>query len=167
MRLSYLIFFGLLSSSSAHPHQYHKRQEIIWITHTSYVTKIFCITETSDTLSAYQSVSPPSPHSVPSEPAPTSASQIPCLTYGSALIPVSKTTGSGPRLSTPADLSSGVKAYQQLSSQSANLALSNSIPEPSAVVCSSRYPCMGDMTYYIAGLGACGSVNDGSTEKVT
>ncbi|PBP16202.1 riboflavin aldehyde-forming enzyme [Diplocarpon rosae] len=33
-------------------------------------------------------------------------------------------------------------------------------------VCSADSPCEGDITYYEAGLGACGTTNDGSVEKV-
>ncbi|KAG4430933.1 hypothetical protein IFR05_013591 [Cadophora sp. M221] len=33
-------------------------------------------------------------------------------------------------------------------------------------VCSSGSPCEGDITYYEAGLGACGETNDGSVDKV-
>ncbi|CAL3967262.1 unnamed protein product [Diplocarpon coronariae] len=38
--------------------------------------------------------------------------------------------------------------------------------ESTGGACSSGSPCEGDITYYEAGLGACGTTNDGSTEKV-
>ncbi|KAG4427801.1 hypothetical protein IFR05_016718 [Cadophora sp. M221] len=38
--------------------------------------------------------------------------------------------------------------------------------DPSGGSCVSEYPCSGDITYYEAGLGACGVTTDGSVEKV-
>lgn len=45
-------------------------------------------------------------------------------------------------------------------------AASTSASSSSGSVCSSDAPCEGDITFYTAGLGACGETNDGDSENV-
>ncbi|PBP25064.1 riboflavin aldehyde-forming enzyme [Diplocarpon rosae] len=69
-------------------------------------------------------------------------------------IPVYSAPAPAPETTTPAAAAAKVPTYATTPSGA------------NGGVCSVDSPCEGDITYYEAGLGACGTTNDGSVEKV-
>jgi hypothetical protein len=141
-------------------------------------------------------VTSPSTPSIPSAAAAASSSQIPAQFFEGggqsptesssssvyvAPAPVSTyvppvTTSEAPAYVAPAPSSSSSSVYvapayappagSTTAAAPAAVSSSSSSAGSSTDVCSSSSPCEGDITWYTAGLGACGSTSDGTVDKV-
>jgi hypothetical protein len=105
----------------------------------------------------------PSPSSseaaVVAAPAPeTTTIQVASVTPPAPVVP---TTVAAPVVNTPAVVSTPVAVAAPAASSSAPVTGGSSNGE-----CNSGSPCSGDITFYEAGLGACGETTDGSVDKV-
>lgn len=105
--------------------------------------------------------SPSSSEAAPvAPPAPeTTTIQVASVTPPAPVAPVVPTTPAAPVVNTPAAVSTPVVAAAPVSSSAPATGSSNG-------ECSSGSPCSGDITFYEAGLGACGETTDGSVDKV-
>ena len=91
-------------------------------------------------------------------PAETSTSVPPVYV---APAPVPTTSSEAPVYVAPAPAATSTSAAYV-----APAPVSTSSSGPSSGECSAGSPCEGDITYYEAGLGACGFTNDGSVDKI-
>ena len=160
MKSSTFITIALLTSYSiAHPYREHvlhrhKRQDV-WA--TDYVTKTIDITTTIWIQEG----------SVPS-------SSVTLLTdflkgsYTTSIAPSASTSSSstydfGVSVLTLTPTASATTATTEYNPAEA---ASSAIPSSSGRECSLGSPCEGDITYYTAGLGACGIISDGNIQNV-
>jgi hypothetical protein len=119
---------------------------------------------TSSTSSVYVA---PTPSSTYVAPAPSSSEApayvAPVVESSSSSSPspvyVPETTSAAPAYVAPTTSEAPAPAATSASSSSSSSGSSSG-------ECSSGSPCTGDITYYTAGLGACGSTSDGDAEKV-
>jgi len=110
---------------------------------------------TSSASSVYVAPTPSSTYVAPAYVAPvveSSSSSSPSPVY------VPETTSAAPAYVAPTTSEAPAPVATTTSSSSSSGSSSGE--------CSSGSPCTGDITYYAAGLGACGSTNDGDTENV-
>ena len=192
---STLVLISLLACSIAHPH-HHKRQDVAWATDNNYVTETIDITTTiwvqegfvpltvsslsSDKLLTYSfqdsNIISTSSVAPPISPA-SSSSAYDCRVSASTLTPTTSATAASlyaPPVTSCTSISvAGVINYKSAPDYIPPEATTSSTLAPGATPssspsgeCSSDSPCEGDITYYTAGLGACGSTSDGDTEKV-
>ena len=111
---------------------------------------------TSSASSVYVAPTPSSTYVAPAYVAPvveSSSSSSPSPVY------VPETTSAAPAYVAPTTSEAPAPAATTASSSSSSSGSSSG-------ECSSGSPCTGDITYYTAGLGACGSTSDGDTENV-
>lgn len=97
------------------------------------------------------------PVSIVPTPAPTTSSSTQ-VAAAAVVEPTSTTTEAVAATVAPSSSSSGSSAASDSSSSSSYGAVTSG--------CTASSPCTGDMTYYTAGMGACGTVNDGNVERV-
>ena len=94
----------------------------------------------------------------PSVPQQTTTIQVASVTPPAPVVP---TTVAAPVVNTPAVVNTPVAVAAPAVVSSAPVTSGSSSGE-----CSSGSPCSGDITFYQAGLGACGETTDGSVDKV-
>lgn len=109
-------------------------------------------------------VAPPPPSSTSVAPTPSPEPE-PTSTYVAPAPVVESSTYVAPVVETPTPVYTPVAATTSAAPVAAST-YSSSSGGSTGGVCSSGSPCEGDITYYEAGLGACGETTDGSVDKV-
>jgi hypothetical protein len=192
MRSTIIVASAFLAAAAlAQPHQHHKhhveKRTVVWETEIEVVTETIPITttiwveegqvpattsatktdarfyETSHKLERTTSIAPvvvPAPTPTPT-PSPTTLSTS---TSAAAVIPVASTPAV-PVVVVPSTTPSAYVA-PPTSTYVAPVESSPASSGYSGQCAAGGAPCSGDMTHYVAGLGACGDVSDGDKSRV-
>jgi hypothetical protein len=174
-------------------HHHNKRaEEVVWVTDwvteyttvdtttTVWVSEGYVAPTTSSSTSSSSSGIPaqffeggnrPASPSATSTSTPIHIAPIPASPYTpptttSIAVGVTPAPTPSSTLEVPAYVAPVYTPPAETSAAAAPAASSPSSSGSSGGTCSSGSPCQGDITYYEAGLGACGLTNDGTTDKV-
>lgn len=186
----------LATTALAQPHRQHKARhqhkqrdiDVVWVTETEMVTEVIGVTTTIWVSPGYVAPSEPTTTSELSTTASaaqffqgaslssstTSVVAAPVQSTSSSSVYVAPvetpavvaTTSSPAVVAAPAATSSTLVTVASSTPVASTAASSGSSSSSSEPCYGASDACEGDITYYTAGLGACGTTNDGDTQSV-